>query len=341
MRVAITFSEHHDGHAQQGHVERPARLHAIRKLLAEDGILDSTSTLPSCLAPVEAVTLVHPFDYYERLKTAVEAGGARLDPDTYAKPDSLKIALQGLGGLLAITDKVLEGAYDNGFAIIRPPGHHARPDTAMGFCLFANVAIATEWAKKHHGIQKVLIVDFDVHHGNGTQEIFYEDLNVMYMSTHQRPLYPGTGALEETGAGSARGSTINIPLPAQTGDEDYLKVFKKILTPIALEFNPELIFVSAGYDAHWMDPIGGMNLTVSGFDAIMLEILSWAAQCTNHKLVAALEGGYNTDALAHCVLNSVKLLQSPETKPEDKLGKARRPDAEIDYHLDRLIEFYT
>ncbi len=341
MRTAITFSTNHDGHAQPGHVERPERLHAIQHLVQEDGILDELIVLPARAATREEVLLVHPPEYYNRLEAAVSAGGARLDPDTYAKPESLDIAMQSLGGLLDVTAAVLKQDADNGFAITRPPGHHARPDEAMGFCLLANVAIAAAWARTHHDVPKVLIVDFDVHHGNGTQEIFYNDPNVPYMSTHQAPLYPGTGMLEETGAEAGRGTTINIPLPAKTGDDDYLKAFQEILTPRALLFNPDLIFVSAGYDAHWMDPIAGMHLSIAGFNGIMLEILDWARQCTNNKLVGVLEGGYNADALAHGVLTTLRLLLDPQARPSDPFGKTPVPDADVSAHLEQMLAFHT
>ena len=340
MRTAITFSELHDQHAQAGHVERPERLHAIKKLLMGDDILKQVEIIKATQATVEDVILVHPRNYYDRVEAAVMAGGARLDPDTYATPGSLAVALEGLGGLLQITEAVLNDKADNGFAIVRPPGHHARPDEAMGFCLFANIAIAAEKARQQDGIDNILIMDFDVHHGNGTQEIFYDDPNVIYMSTHQWPLYPGTGALEETGAGDAKGTTINIPLPAGTGDEDYLTVFQKILTPIALDFNPDLIFISAGYDAHWMDPIAGMNLSATGFAAIVKEILLWAKQCTNNKVVALLEGGYHADALAHAVLTTTRLFVDPKAKPSDPFGKSDKPDEDVKFYLEKLIQFH-
>ncbi len=341
MRTAITFSESHAGHVENGHFERPERLQAIRELLEKEEILARLNHLPITPATREDVLLVHPLAYYNRLEAATEAGGARLDPDTYATTKSLHVALEALGGVLTVTRAVLDGDADNGFAIIRPPGHHARVDEAMGFCLFANVAIAANWARKHYDVQKILIVDFDVHHGNGTQEIFYEDPDVLYMSTHQWPLYPGTGALEETGAGAGTGATVNIPLPAYTGDEEMLDVFKQILSPRALAFNPDLIIISAGYDAHWMDPIGGMNITVAGFAEIVKEILMWARECTGNKLVAALEGGYNTNALAHSVLATLQLLHNPNADYNDPFGQSPRPNADLSDYMDELMAFFV
>lgn len=341
MKTAITFSTDHEGHSQTGHVERPERMHTIVDLLNRDGILEKLVHLEAPLAEVTDVTLVHPYRYFDRIEAAVEAGGTQLDPDTYATPHSLRVALQALGGLLSITDAVIAGEVANGFAAVRPPGHHARPDEAMGFCLFANVAIAARKALQNPTINKVLIMDFDVHHGNGTQEIFYDDPDVMYMSTHQAPLYPGTGALQETGAGAGEGTTVNIPLPAYTGDADFLHIFRTVLTPKALAFNPDLIFISAGYDAHWMDLVGGLNLTVTGFAEIVREILQWAGTCCDSKVVALLEGGYNADALAHCVLTTLRLLQDPGTNPGDPFGSANRPNADLAGYMEKLIAFHS
>ncbi len=341
MNTALTFSDAHEGHAQPGHVERPARLQTIVEVLQRDGILDTLIQLDAPQADAAVTALVHPPAYFDRLEAAVEAGGAQLDPDTYATPQSLRVGLQALGGLVAITDAVVAGTMTNGFAVVRPPGHHARPDEAMGFCLFANIAIAARKALQSPAINKVLIIDFDVHHGNGTQEIFYDDPNVLYMSTHQWPLYPGTGALHETGTGAGTGTTINIPLPAYTGDADFMHAFHTILTPKAHAFNPDLVMISAGYDAHWMDPVGGLNLTVTGFAAVVREILGWARTCCDNKVVALLEGGYNVDALAHSVLTTLRLLQNPEAEPSDPFGLPNRPNATLNGYMDKLIAFHA
>ena len=325
--TAITYNTSHAAHHQAGHVERPERLDAILEVLEQDASWPDLTIRPAASAPVEAVLMVHPPAYYERLEATAAAGPAWLDPDTYATRDSLRAALDGLGGALGLMDAVLAGEARNAFALIRPPGHHARPDAAMGFCLLANTAIAARWAQQRHGVRRVLIVDFDVHHGNGTQEIFYEDPDVCFMSTHQWPLYPGTGARAETGAGKGEGTTINVPLPARTGDDAYLAVFRRLLRPIAFRFEPELILVSAGYDAHWLDPIAGMNLTVNGFAGIVRELLSWADALTGNRLIALLEGGYHTGALAHSVLATVRLLQNPDAEITDPYGRGPEPDA--------------
>ena len=341
MKTAIITSERHDVHFQTGHVERPERLHAVQQLLARDPILSDLLTTAVVPATKEAACLVHTAAYYDRLVATVEAGGAQLDPDTYATPESLDVALDGLGAALQITDLVLSGDVHNGFSVMRPPGHHARPTDAMGFCLFSNIAIAAEWARQKHGLKKILIVDFDVHHGNGTQEFFYESPDVLFMSTHQWPLYPGTGALQEMGSGRGAGYTVNVPLPALTGDASYLKVFKELLRPIAFDFDPELILVSAGYDAHWMDPIGGMNLSVTGFADIVRELLSWAEALTDHKLVALLEGGYHTDALAYSVLATIQLMQHRDADIADPLGKSPHVDSDITEVFQSIKTFFA
>ena len=320
MKTAITFSSNHEVHAQPGHFERPERLQAIQTLLNQDGILESLMVLESHAATKEDVLLVHPESYYDKLVTASEAGTVWLDSDTYSTPGSLGVAMEALGGLIQVTEAVVEKKVSNGFAIVRPPGHHARPAEAMGFCLLANIAIAARWIQKHTNMRRILIVDFDVHHGNGTQEIFYEDPDVLYISTHQSPLYPGTGSLLETGENEGNRATINIPLPANTGDDTLIYVFKEILKPRVAQFNPEFILVSAGYDAHWLDPIGGMNITVSGFSTILKEILDWAALYASDRLVALLEGGYHAEALAHSVLTSLRILNNTQAPPSDPFG---------------------
>ncbi|MBX2818588.1 MAG: histone deacetylase [Rhodothermaceae bacterium] len=320
MKTAITFSPSHEVHTQPGHVERPERLQAIQTLLNQDGILESLMQVKSHLATKEDVLLVHPESYYDSLVAASEAGTVWLDSDTYSTPGSLGVALEALGGLLQVTEAVVKEKASNGFAIVRPPGHHARPAEAMGFCLLANISIAARWIQKNTNLRRILIVDFDVHHGNGTQEIFYEDPDVLYISTHQSPLYPGTGALLETGAKEGNRSTINIPLPAKTGDDTLLYVFKEILKPRVAQFNPEFILVSAGYDAHWLDPIGGMNITVSGFASVLKEILDWATTYASERLVALLEGGYHAEALAHSVLTTLRLMNSRQATASDPFG---------------------
>lgn len=344
MKTAITIGQNHDAHAQPGHAERPERLHAIQTLLEKDGILNSLQKVDTLSATPDDVELVHPASYLQKLNDASTAGTVWLDSDTYSTPESLSIALHALGGLLQLTKKVHNGDADNAFAVVRPPGHHARPSNAMGFCLFANIAIAAKWLQKYTAVKRILIVDFDVHHGNGTQEVFYGDPDVLYISTHQSPLYPGTGAQEEIGFLEGKNATVNVPLPAETDDDTLLYVFQHILRPRVAQFKPEFILLSAGYDAHWLDPIGGMNITIPGFCHIVKEILTWAKMYANDKLVALLEGGYHTDALAHGVLSTLRLLIDVTTSPSDPFGsKPGQPGIfnELKPYLEELTRFHV
>lgn len=220
-----------------------------------------------------------------------------LDPDTFTSPDSYDTALLAAGGILDVVDRVMSGELDNGFAAVRPPGHHAETQRPMGFCLFNNIAVAAAHALSHHGLERVMIIDWDVHHGNGTQEIFWNDRRVVFLSLHQYPFYPGTGAFEEIGGPDAHGMTVNIPMAAGFGDEEWIAAFRRVVTPVADQFKPELVLLSAGFDAHADDPLGGMRVTEGGFGTMADEVLAIARNHAGGKLVAVLEGGYNIAAL--------------------------------------------
>ena len=204
------------------------------------------------------------------------------------------------GGLCNVVGAVLQGEAANGFALVRPPGHHATPDRAMGFCLYNNVAIAARAAQAEHGLERVLIVDFDVHHGNGTQDAFYEDGSVLFFSTHQYPFYPGTGHWRETGSGRGAGTTVNVPMPAGVGDSGYFEAFDTVLAPIARRFQPQFILVSAGYDAHWNDPLAGMHLSIPGYAALIDRLLVLADELCGGRMVLTLEGGYQSGSAGSC-----------------------------------------
>ena len=336
MSVAFTFTPDHTKHYQPGHVERPERLERIVEVVQADPIWQRLLHLEAELATKADVRLVHTAAYWRRLQTAVEVGGAQLDPDTYTAPGSLDVALRGLGGLFAITDSVLKKEVDHGFAAIRPPGHHACPDRAMGFCLFSNVAIAARWAQRHADVRRIAIIDFDVHHGNGTQEVFYDDPDVLYLSIHQHPLYPGTGMANETGTGPGEGATVNLPLPAQTGDRGYLQAFQRIFTPVIDRFQPELVFLSAGYDAHGLDLLGGMLLTVPGFAALVREVMGWAKLHSEFGVVSVLEGGYHAEALAQSVLATLRVLEDPDVRPADPFKPSPLSERNVDSELQSL-----
>jgi acetoin utilization deacetylase AcuC-like enzyme len=224
---------------------------------------------------------------------------------------------------------VLGGEVDNAFALVRPPGHHAMANRGMGFCLFNNIAIAARYALQKHGLDRVLIVDFDLHHGNGTQDAFYEEAQVLYVSTHQYPYYPGTGHWQETGRGAGQGYTVNVALPSGVGDAGYQRVFDEILVPLARRYQPQLILASAGYDAHWMDPLGMMLLSVSGYAGIARTLGALAAELCAGQLVLTLAGGYSLEALALSIAATFSVLLGDE-KVHDPLGPARQKEQPVD-----------
>ena len=244
---------------------------------------------------------------------AARAGFRQLDPDTYTSPGSALAARLAAGGVVDLAAGVAAGRLSNGFAIVRPPGHHAEADRAMGFCLFNNVAVAARALQAAGAARNVLIVDWDLHHGNGTQHAFREDPTVLYFSTHQFPFYPGTGGIDEIGGGEGRGFTVNVPLPGGMGDAEYVAAFDGILRPIAESFDPEIVLVSAGFDAAAGDPLGSMRVSPEGYAALTRRLLEFAGG----RVVLALEGGYNLDAIARSASACVKtLLGAEETEPD-------------------------
>ncbi len=285
-----------------GHPERPARLVAIVERLKEKVLFSQLTALDPAPVSQEWLTTVHSPQYVERVRKSCEEGVRYMDSgDTPISPESYEVAVAAVGGVLAATDAVMEGKVRNVFCAIRPPGHHALKDRAMGFCLFNNVAIAARYVQKKHKLQKVLIVDWDVHHGNGTQETFYDDPTVLYFGVHRYPFYPGTGAEAERGAGKGLNFTVNAPLPAGSGDEDFLRVFKEKLVPAALRFHPDFVLISAGFDAHEDDPLGGMKMTARGYGQLTRVVKELAEKCCEGRLVSVLEGGYNLEGLAESV----------------------------------------
>jgi len=244
----------------------------------------------------EELEMVHSPAYIDLIASTAGKPYVRLDPDTSTCAKSYEAALLAAGGFLELIKVVMQAKLDNGFALVRPPGHHAERDRAMGFCLFNNVAIGAHYALKNFSVQKILIVDWDVHHGNGTQNSFYEDPRVLYFSTHRYAFYPGTGAATEVGRGRGEGFTVNVPLSPGAGDTEYGILFEKILKPIALEYQPHLILVSAGFDTHYNDPLGGMEVTERGFARMTQILMEIAAATAQGKLAFTLEGGYNVAA---------------------------------------------
>ncbi len=292
-----------------GHPERPERLTAIVAHLQDTGLMDRLTRIPPSPAQAEWLTQIHDASYVAEFERACEEGEPWLhSADTPISAQSYQVALLAAGGVLEAVDAVMEGSAKNAFCAVRPPGHHALKDRAMGFCLLNNVAIAARYVQRKYELNRVLIVDWDVHHGNGTQAAFYDDPGVLYFSVHQYPFYPGTGAETETGAGPGEGYTLNAPLSAGSGDAAFIEAFERILKPKALEFRPEFVLVSAGFDAHEDDPLGSMKVTGEGYAALTRIVTDIADECCRGRLVSVLEGGYNTEALAESVEAHIRAL---------------------------------
>jgi acetoin utilization deacetylase AcuC-like enzyme len=281
----------------------------------------------------ELLLTLHTREYLEMLAWVDETQKqtVHLTVDTYASPTSYAVARLGAGGVVGAIDEVLSGRADNGMAVVRPPGHHAMSNHPMGFCLLGNIAIGARFAQQTHKITRVMIVDYDVHHGNGTEAMFYDDDTVLFISTHQSPFYPGTGAISDVGTGKGCGFTINIPLAAGNSDGNYARVFEEIVWPAARRFQPELILVSAGFDAHWTDPLAQMRLSLSGYDHLTRELIKMAGDLCEGKIVFVMEGGYHLDALSHGWRNIAHALLGDDDL-SDPLGppqnRRQEPDVE-------------
>jgi len=331
------YLKHDTGH----HPENAQRLAAIVSHLEQTGLTQQLTPIAPRPATREELALVHREQYITQIQEIAHRGGGWLDMDTVMSADSYEAALYAAGGVLAATDAVIRGEVDSAFALVRPPGHHATPSQGMGFCLFNNIAIAAKYALTRYKLETVLIIDFDVHHGNGTQDAFVDNPQVVYISTHQYPHYPGTGATTETGHGLAKGTTVNIPLPAGCGDTEYQQVFEQIVAPVTERFRPQLILVSAGYDAHWADQLAMMQVSTSGFARMVKVIRELAKELCQGRLVFSLEGGYNLTALATSVKATFEVLLG-NTDIDDPMGEAQRrwPAPDITPLLKRLKEIH-
>lgn len=308
--TGLVYSDVYLAHDTGGtHPERPERLTAIVEGLEASGLLGRLVRIEPRAAALEWLATIHTPEYVDRVKRNCEQGVRYMDsPDTPISPDSYEAALLAAGGVLAAVDAVMEGKIRNAFCAVRPPGHHALRDRAMGFCLFNNVAVAARYVQKKHKLRRILIVDWDVHHGNGTQAAFYDDGSVLYFSVHRYPFYPMTGTRDERGSGEGLGLTINVPLPAGSGDRAFREAVDKSLVPAALDFDPDFVLVSAGFDAHEHDPLGGMRVTAGGFAGLAGSVRGIADRCCRGRLVSVLEGGYDRAGLADSVEAHLRIL---------------------------------
>ena len=323
-----------------GHPESPERLIAIYKMLEETGMKDRFESVNPRAATREELEMIHSPAYIDLVASTAGKRYYRLDMDTSTCAKSYEAALWAAGGLLELIKAVMEGKLKNGFALVRPPGHHAERDRAMGFCLFNNVAIGAKYAIQNFSLQKVMIVDWDVHHGNGTQNSFYEDPQVLYFSTHRYGFfYPGTGAATEVGKGKGEGFNINVPLSTRTGDAEYGNIFEKILKPIALEYKPQLILVSAGFDTHCDDPLGGMEVTEKGYSRMTQILMGIADFTAQGKMVITLEGGYDVAGQSRSVKAVLKeLAQDSPLDKEELIEKEKANYPRIERFLLQLKE---
>ena len=304
------------------HPESHHRLEVVYGMLQDEDMQDTFRVLSPRPATREELQLNHSSNYIDQVASTAGRSFCSLDPDTTTSPKSWEAARMAAGGVLVAVDRVMEGEIENAFALVRPPGHHAESNKGMGFCLFNNIAIAAHYARQKHLLERILIIDWDLHHGNGTQNAFYEDPQVLYFSTHQYPYYPGSGSVDEDGQGKGKGFTVNVPLPGGQGDQDFEAIFKEILKPIATQFKPQLILVSAGYDIYSQDPLGAMDVTPEGFATLTSLIMDMARSSCQGRVVITLEGGYHLDGLRDSVKATLKELRGDSIlKGSKKEGK--------------------
>ena len=314
-RTGIVRDERYIEHITDDyHPENPNRLRAIYAMLQRGDMEGQFTEIPPRPATREELEMVHLPSYIDLIASTAGQPARRLDPDTVASPKSYEAARLAVGGVLEAIEAVLQGKINNAFALVRPPGHHAETNRAMGFCIFNNIAVGAKYVMKMHGMERILIIDWDVHHGNGTQNTFYEDPEVLYFSTHRYGFfYPGTGAPAEVGSGKGEGFTVNVPISPGSGDAEYGNVFLHILKPIALSYEPQLILVSAGFDTYSRDPLGGMGMTERGYARLTNIIMDMAERTCGGKIVITLEGGYDLDGLATSVKAVLRELRGNST----------------------------
>jgi acetoin utilization deacetylase AcuC-like enzyme len=321
-----------------GHPESPERLRSIDRMLEIFPLKDNLFAISARDASREELAWVHTDSHIREIEETSGRAYAALDADTSATEHSCAAAVRAAGGVISAVEAVLPGESAGAFALVRPPGHHAEAGRAMGFCLFNSVAVASQFALRRCGVDRVLIVDWDVHHGNGTMHAFYDTDRVLYFSVHEYPHYPGSGRIEETGSDRGLGYTVNVPLSPGRGDDDYAAVFHDVLMPIALQYRPQLILVSAGFDIHRGDPLGDMEVTREGFARLTAILLEISAACSPGRLVFALEGGYDLSALAEGVSSVLEtLIRGGQSTDAPAIGRPAAPSRDTRNVMDMVI----
>ena len=332
-RLAVFYPEGHQAHFQQGHPERPERVETIRQSLEAIGVWEKAVHVDPRFPLPEVLEKVHDPAYLSLLERAAKRGGGLLDSDTYVAPRSWDLALQSAGGAIEVSRLIWRGEsiegnpVRRGFALSRPPGHHATHGQGMGFCLLNNIAIAAQHLIQFEGAGRLAIIDLDLHHGNGTQDIFWKRSDVLFISTHQAPLYPGSGTVYETGEGEGAGWTANMPMPPGSGDNAYEAAVQELILPILLRARPEMLLVSYGFDPHWRDPLGNLRVSAAGYGRIITALTEFADMHCGGKIALVLEGGYDLDAASACSQAVTTALLGLDWK--DPLGPS--PDSEYEF----------
>jgi acetoin utilization deacetylase AcuC-like enzyme len=317
--------------------ECPGRLQGLFPVVVESSLKDHLLLIPTTSATVSEVLRVHSLEYLDKIKSTEGGRSIMLDEDTCVSADSHRTAMIAAGGVCKAVDAVCDGMVDNAFALVRPPGHHAERNASKGFCLYNNIAVAARHAQKIRGLERVLIVDWDLHHGNGTQHCFEEDPTVLFFSTHLQWIFPGSGGFSEKGKGAGHGFSVNVPLQRGFGDAEYLAIYEKLLVPVASAFKPSILLVSAGFDIHRDDPMSGMNLTEEGFAGLTRIMLRIAEESCGGKLVMVLEGGYNPTALENSVREVLRELAGLRHTDTQRLFQSART-ARVNDVLRRVIK---
>ncbi|MDZ4132443.1 MAG: histone deacetylase [Dethiobacteria bacterium] len=336
VKVGIVYHPDYLIHTQGQHPERKERLEHINAALREEGLLDKIVMREPKPAAVDDIALVHSLDHIIAVEEACLSGKRFLDMDTYIVPESYKVALLSTGGALEGLRMVMDDPGIKTFVLNRPPGHHAEKNQAMGFCLFNNVAVAAVFARRDYGLQRIAIVDWDVHHGNGTQHSFEDDPAVLFISIHQSPAYPGTGNLGEVGRGDGEGYTVNIPLPAGCGDRDYVLFYEQVIVPILDQFKPELIIVSAGQDAYHQDPLAGMALTHKGYYYMAETLAGVADRWAEGRMLLCLEGGYHLQGQAGAVMQILSAI-GQWGLPIGEKSPDLEPNRQVQHRLEEVL----